>query len=196
MVGQAERTATPLETKLDTLSKVLIGNTLGLTTALFVTVGLIRGEATGPLLEPSVALANAAIPEGLSVVVTRALAYGRLRLARHKVLIKRLSAVETLGDSNVIFTDKTGTLTENRIEVFSLHLPSPEQGVYAEVWINLLTHELTFLRGEPTLSETDGFSQLVQLGVLCNNADVTIDTQQSRELGATEICIQIRPCTQ
>lgn len=182
MVGQAEQTATPLETKLNALSKVLIGVTLGLTT-LFVVVGLLRGEATGPLIETSIALAIAAIPEGLSVVATMALAYGMLRLARHKVLIKRLSSVETLGGTSVIFTDKTGTLTENRIEVFSLQLPGQQQDSYAEVQLNSTTHTLNVLRGESTVSETDAFRQLVRLGVLCNNAEVEPGTAQPRELG-------------
>ncbi|MCE7073770.1 HAD-IC family P-type ATPase [Dyadobacter sp. CY327] len=119
MVHQAKRTATPLEAKLDSLAKVLIWITIGLA-ILFLVVGLLRGEQTKQLIETAVALAIAAIPEGMSVVATVALAYGMLRLAEKKVIVKRLSAVETLGGTNVIFTDKTGTLTQNKIEVRQL----------------------------------------------------------------------------
>ncbi|GAB4033797.1 cation-translocating P-type ATPase [Spirosoma jeollabukense] len=182
MVSQAKRTATPLEAKLDILSKVLIAVTFGLTT-LFIAVGLFRGEAAVPLIKTSVALAIAAIPEGLSVVATLALAYGMLRLADHKVLIKRLSAVETLGGTSVIFTDKTGTLTENRIEVFSLQLPGQEKDSYVEVQINPVAHTFNVVRGESTVAETDAFRQLVRLGVLCNNAEVELATSQPHELG-------------
>ncbi|MVM33926.1 HAD-IC family P-type ATPase [Spirosoma sp. HMF4905] len=180
LVGKARQTATPLEAKLDALSKVLIGVTLGLT-ALFVLVGLLRQEALLPLLETSVALAIAAIPEGLSVVATMALAYGMLRLARKKVLVKRLSAVETLGGTNVIFTDKTGTLTENRIDVFSLQLLGDQTDLYAEIDKN--TEKTPRQSTDNSIYQTDAFEQLILLGVLCNNAEVTIQDEESRELG-------------
>lgn len=170
LVQQADRTATPLEEKLDALSKVLIGVTLGLA-GLFVGAGLVRGEALEPLIKTSVALAIAAIPEGLSVVATLALAYGMLRLARKKVLVKRLTAVETLGNTNVIFTDKTGTLTENRIDVFSLQLLGESADTYAEVRADHRRRVLEVTKGEATLPEQDAFVRLVRLGVLCNNAD-------------------------
>jgi Ca2+-transporting ATPase len=173
LVTESEQTATPLEKKLDSLSRVLIWVTFGLT-GLFAVAGFLRGEALKPLIETSVALAIAAIPEGLSVVATITLAYGMLRLARKKVLVKRLSAVETLGGTSVILTDKTGTLTENRIEVFSLQLPGQQDDLYAELTNNTV---------DQNLPEGDAFDRLVLVGTLCNNAEVDFEADQPRELG-------------
>ncbi|MCY7352426.1 MAG: cation-transporting P-type ATPase, partial [Cytophagaceae bacterium] len=183
LVDQAEHNITPLEEKLNGLSKVLIGVVLVLSAG-FVVVGLLRGESVGRLVETSIALFIAAIPEGMSVVATIALANGMMRLARHKVLVKRLSAVSTLGETNVIFTDKTGTLTENRIEVFSLQLPDGKHDAYAEVKTATQPPALEIALGEATLPETAPFKKLVLLGVLCNNAEVgAVGGTANRELG-------------
>ncbi|GAB4048899.1 cation-translocating P-type ATPase [Spirosoma litoris] len=175
LVSNAKPTATPLEAKLDALSQVLVWVTLGIA-ALFVLVGLLRSEPIGPLVKTSIALAIAAIPEGLSVVATLALAYGMLHLARHQVLVKKLSAVETLGSTSVIFTDKTGTLTENKIDVSCLQLMGEEQDVYSEVGID---GSMRSLEGP----ETNALEKLIRLGVLCNNAELALNSTQPQELG-------------
>ncbi|GAA4449684.1 cation-transporting P-type ATPase [Nibrella saemangeumensis] len=166
MVEEAERSATPLEEKLNSLAKRLIWITVGLA-ALFMIVGFVRQEEPKLLIETALALAIAAIPEGMSVVATIALAYGMLRLAEKKVIVKRLSAVETLGGTNVIFTDKTGTLTQNRIEVNTLQLP---EGM-AEVRVDEQAGKLEVVQGEATVMDDHGYHKLVRIGVLCNNAD-------------------------
>jgi magnesium-transporting ATPase (P-type) len=104
----------PLEKKLDVFSKKLIKITVGLVVLIFF-AGLLNGQHFMEMLETSIALAVAAIPEGLPIVVTMSLAQGMLKLARYNVIVKKLSAVETLGGTNVICTDKTGTLTQNKI---------------------------------------------------------------------------------
>ncbi len=116
MVQTAAPTVTPLEIKLQQFSKKLILITVGLVVIIFV-AGLLYGDPVIEMLKTSIALAVAAIPEGLAIVATLALAQGMVRLAKNKVIVKKLSAVETLGGTNVICTDKTGTLTQNKIEV-------------------------------------------------------------------------------
>jgi Ca2+-transporting ATPase len=107
---------TPLEVNLDRLGNTLIWVTLILA-SIVVAAGAITGRDLLLMVKTGIALAVAAIPEGLPVVATIALARGMLRMARRNALVNRLSAVETLGSTNVICTDKTGTLTENRMTV-------------------------------------------------------------------------------
>lgn len=116
MVQSAEQAATPLEKKLEDFSKKLILVTVVLVVLIFV-VGLLNGQKLFEMLETSIALAVAAIPEGLPIVATMSLARGMMKMAKYNVIVKKLSAVETLGGTNVICTDKTGTLTQNKIEV-------------------------------------------------------------------------------
>ncbi len=101
---------TPLQGKLDSFGRVLLWATLGIVALLFG-LGLMRGTPTGELFLTSISLAVAAVPEGLPAVVTVALSLGVLRMARRHALIRKLAAVETLGSTSVICTDKTGTLT-------------------------------------------------------------------------------------
>src|SRR6266498_1936890 len=115
MVQNAEQVATPLEKKIQVFSKKLIWITVALIVIIFI-AGILNGQKVVQMLETSIALAVAAIPEGLPVVATLALAFGMLRMARYNVIVKKLSSVETLGGTTVICTDKTGTLTQNKIE--------------------------------------------------------------------------------
>lgn len=119
MVQTADQSATPLEKKLEKLTRKLIWLTVFIALAFFV-AGWIKGYQIFQMLETSIAMAVAAIPEGLPIVATIALGYGMLKMARKNVIVKHLAAVETLGSANVIFTDKTGTLTENKIRVSRL----------------------------------------------------------------------------
>jgi Ca2+-transporting ATPase len=105
---------TPLERQVESLGRRLVALGLGVC-GLVGLIGILHGEPVGLMLETAISLAVAAIPEGLPAVTTVALAAGLWRLARAGALVRRLPAVETLGSTTVICSDKTGTMTENRM---------------------------------------------------------------------------------
>ncbi|MDP5054274.1 MAG: cation-transporting P-type ATPase, partial [Congregibacter sp.] len=115
-VSTAKPQQTPLEHRLDALGKRLAWAALVMAILLAI-VGVLAGRELALAIEVAIAMCVAAIPEGLPIVATIALARGIWRMARRNALITRLSAVETLGATSVILTDKTGTLTENRMTV-------------------------------------------------------------------------------
>ncbi len=112
---------TPLELKLQELGKWLVYIVIGVAIATMI-AGYLRGDGLWLMLEVSISLAVAAVPEGLPAVTTLILALGVLRMARQNAIVRKLSAVETLGSTTVICTDKTGTLTENRLTVQEFQL--------------------------------------------------------------------------
>jgi len=147
LVEGAHQAITPLEEKLNEFSKKLIKITVGLVILIFIS-GILYGQKIIEMLETSIALAVAAIPEGLPIVATLALARGMIKMARHRVIVKRLSAVETLGGTNVICADKTGTLTKNKIEVSKIVATSEEANeIIEKVCVLCNTAEL-FAKGE------------------------------------------------
>jgi len=121
LVSEAKAQQTPLEKRLDALGRRLtwIVVAIGVFIAL---VGILIGRDTFLAIEVGIALAVAAVPEGLPIVATIALARGMWRMAQRNALVARLSAVETLGATGIILTDKTGTLTENRMAVTTIQL--------------------------------------------------------------------------
>ncbi len=112
----AESRHSPLRRRLDRLGRRLAVLTLAIAAAVAV-VGLLVGQDPTRMIETALALGVAAVPEGLPIVATIALARGMWLLARQRALVNRLPAVETLGATQVIVTDKTGTLTENRMSL-------------------------------------------------------------------------------
>ncbi|MBU4033192.1 MAG: HAD-IC family P-type ATPase, partial [Proteobacteria bacterium] len=116
LISAAEALATPLTRKISEFSNVLLYVILGLA-GLTIVVGLLRGQTFLDMFMAAVALAVGAIPEGLPAAVTITLAIGVSRMAKKRAIIRKLPAVETLGSTTVICTDKTGTLTENQMTV-------------------------------------------------------------------------------
>lgn len=168
----AEEEETPLEKRLNRLGYRLIWVTLAVAVLVLIS-GLIAGKELLLLIETSIALAVAAIPEGLPIVATIALARGMWRMARLNAVVNRLSAVETLGSINVIFTDKTGTLTENRMKVERFAVPS-EKGIEEIVVKGGNNEEEGFYVEEKKVkpSEHEVLRHLLQTIVLCNNANL------------------------
>ncbi len=164
LVQSAKQSATPLEKKVERFGKKLILLTAILVVVIFV-AGILRGIDLALTLQTAVALAVAAIPEGLPIVVTLVLARGMVKMARHNAIVRKFSAVETLGETTVICTDKTGTLTQNKIEVKALLIP-----------------------GEPPLTVTEtkpgpAYELITRIVVLCNTADISVKENELVELG-------------
>lgn len=116
LVAQVEVGKTPLEVRLDELGRRLVWLTVAVA-ALVTVLGILQGFSLGRMVETGIALAIAAVPEGLPAVATIALAVGLRRMARRHALVRRLAAVEALGATTVVCTDKTGTLTAGQMTV-------------------------------------------------------------------------------
>jgi Ca2+-transporting ATPase len=154
----AEEGRTPLQQRLDVLVRRL-ALAAGVIVIVVFVLGLVRGEAFDTLLLTAVSLAVAAIPESLPAVVTITLTLGAQRMLRRHALIRRLYAVETLGSVTTICSDKTGTLTQNRMTVVGLDMAGERRELTDEREVGL-----DALRGNPTLR------LLLAGGALCNDA--------------------------
>lgn len=119
LISNTEQLATPLTRRMAEFSNILLYVILALAGLTFG-VGMLRGETWFDMFMAAVALAVGAIPEGLPAAMTITLAIGVSRMARHHAIIRKLPAVETLGSTTVICSDKTGTLTENQMTVVSI----------------------------------------------------------------------------
>lgn len=121
MLANADETDTPLKQNLNQLSKVLTYLVVGIAIVTFIVGVFVRGEEPIEGLMTSVALAVAAIPEGLPAIVTIVLSMGTTTLAKRNAIIRKLPAVETLGSTEIIASDKTGTLTMNQMTVEKIY---------------------------------------------------------------------------
>jgi Ca2+-transporting ATPase len=160
-----EREPTPLQTRLAQLGRTLAIVSLAIVAVVFV-LGVALGESPRLMLLTALSLAVAIVPEGLPAVATVALALGARRMFKRAALIRKLSAVETLGSVTVICSDKTGTLTENRMAVKVLEV--------AGCRVELNEH------GQPD-GELDDPSALLLLlsgAALCNDAELVDDADQ------------------
>jgi cation-transporting ATPase F len=171
LVGTAETLATPLTRKLAGFSKILTVAILALAAATFG-VGLLRGQDAVETFTAAIALAVGAIPEGLPAAVTITLAIGVARMARRRAVIRRLPAVETLGSTTVICSDKTGTLTENQMTVRTVRTPGAQFEVTGSGYAPDGTlHDTT---GDPVTVDADqALRWTLLVGAACNDAALT-----------------------
>lgn len=163
LVSQAEAEVTPLEERLSALGQRLAWLVIGLAFVI-AALGALRGRDLLLMVQTAIALAVAAVPEGLPIVATVALARGMWRMARRNAVIKNLSAVETLGSTSVILCDKTGTLTENRMTV-AVAVCGGKKFKLAASGFEGGQGELDFNPQQKKL-----LTRLLRVGVLCNNA--------------------------
>jgi Ca2+-transporting ATPase len=169
MLSDIEAAKTPLERRVDQLGRQIARGVLALAAALGVVGIVAEGVGRAPqIVIFAVALAVAAVPEGLPAVLTVALALGVERMARHRAVVRRLSAVEALGSVTVIATDKTGTLTESRMDVRTLDASDMPRALAAIVLAN--DADLTTGAGDP-----------LELGLLRHAAAHGVDIAQLRQ---------------
>jgi len=170
LIDNAKSNDTPLEKKLSRLGRLLLVIVLVLC-AVIVFAGWLRGHSFLYMLEVGISLAIAAVPEGLPAVATMTLALGMQRMARMGALIRRLPAVETLGSTTVICTDKTGTLTRNEMTVSAFVLDSRRIDVTGAGYSPVGGFQEN---GQPVDPRADTHLSLaLRVGVLCNDAKVT-----------------------
>ena len=167
-----ERTETPLQARMAQFAG-LVGIVVAIGAAAVFILGLARGESAADMFMVAVAMAVAVIPEGLPVVFTITLALGVRRMARRNAIVRRLPAVETLGSTTVIGSDKTGTLTENRMAVQSIwsggRTFSLDEDKSGETELRLDGEGKT-----ASIGEHRGLYLTLLAGVLSNEADIAV----------------------
>ncbi len=179
-IEEAEEETTPLEDKLNTLGRKLIPLLL-VVAGIVALTGIIRGMDIYLMIETAIALAIATVPEGLPVVATLVLARGMLRMADNNALLSRLSSVETLGSTNVICSDKTGTLTENRMTVKKYETTNSS----VDLTGTGLETEGEFIYEGEKKGERDNpvLDELLKVGILCNNASYEEEDDEKEIIG-------------
>jgi P-type Ca2+ transporter type 2C len=171
---------TPLQQRLEQLGRVLVVGSLVLV-ALVVAIGTWLGEPPAELLEVGLSMAVAIVPEGLPAVITVALAIGTQRMVRRQALIRKLPAVETLGSVTVICSDKTGTLTQNKMVVREICTADHTFKVSGEGYAPAGTFSVA---GQTVIPDDyRDLTLLLTAGVVCNDAILKQDGEQWTILG-------------
>ncbi|MFO7675285.1 MAG: cation-translocating P-type ATPase [bacterium] len=165
MLQGVRREPSPLSKRMAQLARSLAIGVAGIVAVVFG-LGLLRGEDARVMLLTAIGMAVAAIPEGLAAVVTIALALGAQRMLGRRALIRKLHAVETLGSVTVICTDKTGTLTENRMTVAVLDVA----GHRRDVTETTARGRTTLAAGGPARLDHPALELALVGGALCNDA--------------------------
>jgi P-type Ca2+ transporter type 2C len=180
LIQDVGESTTPLQKRLDQLGKLLA--LVGIIVAgLVMVVGLLLNESWSDMFLTAVSVAVAVVPEGLPAVVTVTLALGAQRMLRRKSLIRKLPAVETLGAVTIICSDKTGTLTENRMTVTVIDVAGHQLEL---VGTSRPRHGLTVSKDDTPLldltAEPPAIGLALAAGALCNDASLQPDPQTGR----------------
>jgi len=173
MIQGVEQEPTPLQKRLAQLGRWLAAAALVLVVIIFAQ-GILRGEGTRIMFLTAVSMAVAAVPEGLPAVVTISLSMGAQRMLRRHALIRKLPAVETLGSVTVICSDKTGTLTENRMTVVILDVAGDQVDLHHEIRRGQSARMRADDAGQAAdlLAERPAIALLTAGGVLCNDSSL------------------------
>ena len=170
LISTSEALATPLTRKISAFSNVLLYVIMGLA-GLTIFVGILRGQTFLDMFMAAVALAVGAIPEGLPAAVTITLAIGVSRMAKNRAIIRKLPAVETLGSTTVICTDKTGTLTENQMTVQEIVVDGMSHTVSGTGY-NPLVGTIDTLEVADDHSISPALQECLRAGFLCNDSQL------------------------
>ncbi|MCD6488589.1 MAG: cation-translocating P-type ATPase [Desulfurococcales archaeon] len=182
MVAETAEEKTRLHVEMDKLAKQLGGVIIGIAVAVLILAIIVGAASPIEALLTSIALAVAAVPEGLPAVLTMILALGVMRMARRNALVRRLGAVESLGRVTVIATDKTGTLTRNEMTVTRIWLPS--KGVLEISGSGYLREgKITYNGNVLRYGELEELDLLIENSVLCNNSDVDYSVNPPKPIG-------------
>lgn len=177
LIDSTESTETPLKRRLEQLGKVLIGVALFLT-ALVVITGILHGHNAYQMFLAGVSLAVAAIPEGLPAIVTMALALGVQRMIKRQAIVRKLPSVETLGCATVICSDKTGTLTQNKMTV--THIWADEKLI--NVTGSGYEPQGDFICAKKKINPQSDVAllKMMEIAYLCNNAQLVREGEEKR----------------
>lgn len=180
MIQNIEDDETPLQKRLAHLGKFIAVGCLIICAIVSVT-GILRGEKLFNMLLSGISLAVAAVPEGLPAIVTISLALGVQRMLKRNALIRKLPAVETLGCASVICSDKTGTLTENKMTVRKMYASGYQLSITGNGY-NLEGNFLVDNKPADPL-RVDGIRLALEIGALCNNSVISHPASENTTVG-------------
>lgn len=180
MLDSNNKALSPLKMSLETLGKNITVAIIAISTGIIIS-GIVRGKAIGEMLSIGLSLAIGAIPEGISTIVTIALAYSVQRMSTKNAIVRKLNSIETLGLTNIICTDKTGTLTKNEMTVKEIrsvnkiwHVTGTGYEPYGE-----------FFRDDMPINPLydNDLTIILQIGAMCNNSKLVYSENKWNIIG-------------